>query len=44
MDTKAGKAALEENLLNRITPGDTLHPSARKFGERTALIEGAQRF
>jgi long-chain acyl-CoA synthetase len=37
------KAALEENLLNRIALGDTLHRSARKFGERTALIEGAQR-
>lgn len=43
MDAKAGKAALEDNLLNRITLGDTLHRSARKFGERTALIEGAQR-
>jgi long-chain acyl-CoA synthetase len=40
MDTRA---AVEENLLNRITLGDTLHRSARKFGERTALIEGAQR-
>lgn len=40
MDTKA---AIEENLLNRITLGDTLHRSARKFGERTALIEGPQR-
>jgi long-chain acyl-CoA synthetase len=37
------KAAIEANLLNRITLGDTLHRSARKFGERTALIEGAQR-
>lgn len=43
MDTKAGMAALEENLLNRITLGDTLHRSARKCGERTALVEGAQR-
>jgi len=40
---KAGKAALEENLLNRIALGDTLHRSARKFGDRTALVEGAQR-
>jgi long-chain acyl-CoA synthetase len=38
------KAVLEKNLLNRITLGDTLHRSARKFGERTALVEGGQRF
>jgi long-chain acyl-CoA synthetase len=39
----ATMAALEENLLSRVALGDTLHRSARKFGERTALIEGEQR-
>jgi long-chain acyl-CoA synthetase len=43
METNAGRAALEENLINRVTLGDTLHRSARKFGERTAAIEGAER-
>lgn len=37
------KAAIEENMLRRIALGDTLHRSARKFGERTALVEGANR-
>jgi long-chain acyl-CoA synthetase len=37
-------AALEENLISRVALGDTLHRSARKFGGRTALIDGGQRF
>lgn len=37
------KAAIEENLSRRIALGDTLHRSARKYGERTALIEGEVR-
>ncbi len=37
------KAAIEENMLRRIALGDTLHRSARKFGERTALVEGGKR-
>ncbi|MES2317083.1 MAG: AMP-binding protein [Pseudomonadota bacterium] len=30
-------------MLRRIALGDTLHRSARKFGERTALVEGSVR-
>ncbi len=37
-------AALEANLISRVTLGDTLHRSARKHGERIALIDGGQRF
>ena len=35
--------ALEANLLNRVTLGDTLHRSARKFGAKVALVDGARR-
>jgi long-chain acyl-CoA synthetase len=37
------RAAIEDNMLRRIALGDTLHRSARKFGARTALIEGGNR-
>ncbi len=43
MDLNGAQAAREANLLNRIALGDTLHKSARKYGVKTALIEGAQR-
>ncbi|MDR0479438.1 MAG: AMP-binding protein [Burkholderiaceae bacterium] len=35
--------ALEDNLISRVTLGDTLHRSARKFQGKIALIEGEQR-
>ena len=34
---------LEANLLNRVTLGDTLHRSARKFGAKVALVDGPRR-
>jgi long-chain acyl-CoA synthetase len=37
------KTEIEGNMLRRIALGDTLHRSARKFGTRTALIEGDTR-
>ncbi|MBI3284356.1 MAG: AMP-binding protein [Burkholderiales bacterium] len=35
--------ACQENRLNRIALGDTLHRAARKYGERSVAIEGGQR-
>jgi long-chain acyl-CoA synthetase len=35
--------SVEQNMLNRIALGDTLHRTARKFGARTALIDGDAR-
>jgi long-chain acyl-CoA synthetase len=35
--------ALEDNLLNRVTLGDMVHRSARKFRDKIALIEGDAR-
>lgn len=34
---------LDDNMISRITLGDTLHRSARKFRDKAALIEGEQR-
>ncbi|MGN8060438.1 AMP-binding protein [Ralstonia sp. 22111] len=34
---------LEANLPNRVTLGDTLHRSARKFGAKVALVDGPRR-
>ncbi|MCL1961320.1 MAG: AMP-binding protein [Desulfovibrionaceae bacterium] len=36
-------SVLQDNLVSRITLGDTLHRSARKFRDKIALIEGGER-
>jgi long-chain acyl-CoA synthetase len=43
MSEVASSNTLEDNLLSRVALGDTLHRSARTFGDKIALVDGARR-